>query len=56
MWHALSSLDRMDYVYEITRTSINLNDNYFNVGGNFANEESGFYFEQKPNRQMHYIN
>ena len=27
-WHALNPVDRMDYVFEVTRTSIDFNDNY----------------------------
>ena len=55
-WQALSPDDRMDYVFEVSRSSIDFNDNYFNVGGLMTEEDEGFFVTRKPNRQMPYKN
>ena len=54
-WHALAADTRIDYVYQITRTEQELNDNLSNTGRLFIENESGFYVSSVPNRVMAYI-
>ena len=52
----MSSKNRIDYVVEATRTSVEFNDHYFNVGSIMADYDKGFVLKKMPNREMSYKN
>lgn len=41
-WFPLSIKNRVDNVFEVTRTSVEFNDNYFNVGSIMTDYDEGF--------------
>ena len=53
-WYALNTYARTDYVNMFTRTNVEMNDQWFALGGYFADQERGFYSEAKPTRAMPY--
>jgi len=55
-WHALSPTARSDYVYKITRTTMELNDDYFNIGAFMTDREDGYYLQKEATREMPYLN
>ena len=52
-WYALNNQARSDYVKVITRTAMQLNDDYM---GFSKDEESGFFKTSQPTRAMPYPN
>ena len=52
-WYALNNEARSDYVKVITRTAMQLNDDYM---GFRRDEESGFFKKSLPTRAMPYPN
>ena len=56
IWFPLSSKNRVDYVMDITRTSVEFNDNYFNVGSIMSDIDQGYTVVKKPSRELPYRN
>ena len=55
-WFALNSENRNDNVFQMQRTELEFDDNYFNVAGLFTHFDSGFQYLQMPMRTLPYTN
>lgn len=52
-WWAVSMVTRNDFVQMLLRTTMDLNDDYWGFG---TAAEEGFYYQDKPGRQLPYKN